>query len=969
VSRRIWDRIPEVSGGYDAGSVEGKWQKRWRDSKLFDSEPEEGKEKFYIIFAYPGVSGYLHVGHMRGYTYTDVIARYKRMKGYNVLFPVGSHASGNIAIAFARKIERGDEDHIEYLRANGCPEVEIPKLTDPQEVVRFFNDVYVNEYWRRFGFSADFRRFTCTVFEDYKRFIQWQFRQLKEKGLLIQKEYYSEFCPVEGPVAVDPSETDIQRGGRAEKLEYTLLKFRMDDCYLLAATLRPETVFGQTNFWANPGTTYVKAKVDGETWIISRECAEKLKWQKDSVEVTGELNGRDLIGKKCRTPYIDKDVLVLPASFCEPDVGTGLVTSVPSDAPIDWMALKDLAGNEEECAKYGLKTEDVKAIQPVAIIKTKGYGDHPAVEICDEMGIRDQTDSRLEEATKVIYKAGFHSGVMNENCGKYAGMTVAQAKDAIRDEMIGLGIADVMYDLSEEVLCRCGERVLIKKIDDQWFINYGDEDLTRKSIAQAEGMGIYPKEYGDNIKNVLEWFKERACVRMGNWLGTRFPFDEKWIIEPISDSTLYPSYYTVSKYVNSGDIKPEQLTDEFFDHVFLGRGSAREVSDSTGIDVKRVEKIRSDFEYWYPLDMNLGGKEHMTVHFPVFLMNHVAILPEKDWPRGIFTNWWITWKGGMRISKSKGGAVPIPNAAERFTVDGMRLYYTHIASPFVDVEWDEDKVQLARDKLERIHNLIDDVMKLDGQASPIDKWLISRTNSRLKTIEVAMDSYELRETVNEIFYGIESDIRWYLKRGGENRETLREVLDVWIRLMSPFTPHLAEELWERIGKKPFVSIADYPTAKEENIDRLAEESERYLISISDDISEILKVTKIKPKNIYIFTANGDQRNIFEVALDLKRKGELNVKRIIELAQEGGITDRSFIGAYASGIMKELAKWSPTDIDRYTSFDEKAYLEDASAFLEAQFGCGIKIHSADEDVHDPNKKRMKAIPWKPGIYVE
>jgi leucyl-tRNA synthetase len=114
--------------------------------------------------------------------------------------------------------------------------------------------------------------------------------------------------------------------------------------------------------------------------------------------------------------------------------------------------------------------------------------------------------------------------------------------------------------------------------------------------------------------------------------------------------------------------------------------------------------------------------------------------------------------------------------------------------------------------------------------------------------------------------------------------------------MSPFTPHLAEELWERIGKKPFVSLADYPTAKEENIDRLAEESERYLISISDDISEILKVTKIKPKNIYIFTASGDQRKIFEVALDLKRKSELNVKRIIELAQIGGMTDRSFIGA-------------------------------------------------------------------------
>ncbi|MCK5547708.1 MAG: leucine--tRNA ligase, partial [Thermoplasmata archaeon] len=649
-------------------------------------------------------------------------------------------------------------------------------------------------YWKCFGFSADFKRFTSTVFDDYQRFIQWQFGKLKEHGLLTQSEYYSEFCPVDGPVAVDQSETDLQKGGKAEKLEYTLLKFRWEGVNLLAATLRPETVFGQTNFWVNPDIIYVKARVDGEEWIVSKECAEKLKWQKDSVEVVGEVSGKDLIGKACTSPYIKRELPILPASFCDPDVGTGMVTSVPSDAPIDWMALKDLEKNDEELKKYGLSADDIKKVEPIRIIKTKGYGDLPAVEICEKMGVKDQNDEGLEEATKLIYKTGFHAGVMNESCGKYAGMTVPQAKDAIRDEMVDMGLADVFYDLSEEVVCRCGARVFIKKIPDQWFINYGNEPLTSKSKEQAANMNIYPKEYNDNIPNVLEWFKQRACVRMGNWLGTRFPFDDRWIIEPISDSTLYPSYYIVSKYVNSGELKSENLNDEFFDYVFLDTGDADEVSKSTGVGKDLLEKTRDDFKYWYPLDINLGGKEHMTVHFPVFLMNHVAIMPEENWPKGIFVNWWITWKGGTRISKSKGGAIPIPNAAEEFTVDGMRMYYSHIASPFVDVEWDDKAVHLSREKLEKIHNSVDSIFKHEVKSSVMDPWLASRLNSRVAKVCRAMDKYDIRDASNEIFYGVDSDIRWYLKRGGDNRNALAEAADIWIRLMSPVTPHLAEEL-------------------------------------------------------------------------------------------------------------------------------------------------------------------------------
>ena len=291
--------------------IEEKWQKKWEKEHLGEADPDKRK-KFFMIFAYPGISGYLHVGHMRGFSYTDIICRYKRMTGHNVLFPVGTHASGNQAIAFANKVKNKDKDWIDHLKNNGCPPNLIPQLTNENKVVDYFNDVYVNQYWKRFGFLADFRRFTSTIYPDYNKFIQWQFKKLNDKNLLTQKPYFATFCPECGPVAVDPSETDISKGGNAEKNEYTLLKFKHGDDYLVAATLRPETVFGQTNLWINPDVTYVRAEVGNETWIMSKEAADKLNYQKDQVKVIKEIKGTEFLGKFVVAPGVDKEIIILP---------------------------------------------------------------------------------------------------------------------------------------------------------------------------------------------------------------------------------------------------------------------------------------------------------------------------------------------------------------------------------------------------------------------------------------------------------------------------------------------------------------------------------------------------------------------------------------------------------------------------------------------------------------------------------
>ncbi len=959
---------------FDYGKMEAKWQARWLDAGLNRAERDEGKPKFMSIFAYPGVTGYLHVGHLRGYTYVDAIGRYKRMTGYNVLFPVGTHATGNGGISLAKKIASGDEKTIDYLVRNGCPEERLSELRDPMSVVEFFNGVYQNEYWKRFGFLADWRRFTCTLYEDYGKFIQWQFRKLREAGLLIQKPYYASVCPGCGPVAVDPSETDLSKGGRAETQEYTLLKFRHGDEFLIAATLRPETVYGQVCFWINPEVEYRRVTKDGETWIVSPQAAEKLQLQKDGVEIVGSIPGRDMIGWMCEAPMIHREIPVFPASFCDPDVGTGLVTSVPSDAPDDWISLEAVKADPRMESEYGLTRELIDSVVPISIIEMKGYGDFPAKDIIDRMGITQPGDPKLVDAKKQVYKDGHHTGRMKPVCGEFAGMRVEEAKDRMKQAMIDAGEAEVFFDLTEEVVCRCGQRVHIKRIDDQWFINYADKDLTERTSAHCRTMDINPAEYADNVHGVLDWFRERACVRMGNWLGTEFPFDDRWIIEAISDSTLYPIYYIISPYANDGRIAPSQMTESFFDYVILGRGSAQAVSDETGIASDMVEDIRRDVLYWYPLDMNLGGKEHMTVHFPVFLFNHIAILPEEMWPRGITVNWYVTGKNSDKISKSKGGAQPIPGAAAKFGVDAMRLYYAHVASMFVDVEWSEDTVTTYRQRVDRIMGAVEDLVSAgtDAPSAPIDDWLMSRFNNHLVSIRTAMERNDLRAMATVVYFDMLNDMRWYTRRGGDNRTAIREALAIWIQAMMPITPHTAEELWEMAGFDGLVSAGQLPEPDMSRISASAEYAENLIRDVMSDITEIRKIAGIEPSRLILYTTAQWKRDVMSYAVEMLREGRLTVPDLTKRCMSDENIKRN--GKAASELAKKVAvefsRSTPEAKVPVFETDEATLFGSAAGFLSDETGLPVEVYSADaEGIHDPQNKARQAAPGRPAIYLE
>ncbi len=935
---------------YDYVNIEKKWQNKWFDEKI-NIPTKEQKKKFFIHFAYPGVSGYLHVGHMRGFTYCDIITRYKKMMGFDALYPAGFHASGIPSVGFAKKIERNDKETINLLKKNGCSDDLIKKLVDPKEVVDYFSGVYVNEYWKKFGFFIDYSRLMNTISKGYNKFIEWQFYKLNDKKLLIQKPHFAPFCPNCGPVAVDKSETDISSGGSSEILDFTIIKFKLKDGTILpAATLRPETIFGVTNMWVNPDIEYQKVKVNNEVWICSKECIEKITYQFDNVELVYEkVPGKELVGKTCIVPEVNREVPILSGIFADPTIATGIVMSVPAHAPYDWIAL----------------VESKKDIPPIKIIDVKGFGENPAKEACDRLNITSQTETeKLDEATDIVYKKEFHTGVLNDNCGNYAGLRITEIKDSVKNDLISKNLAATMKEFSEEVICRCKEKVVIKQIPDQWFIKYSDEILTQNSKKYAETMNIYPIEYKEEIPKILDWFDDRAAIRQGSWLGTSFPFKKDWIIEPISDSTLYPAYYIISKYVNEDKITAEEMTEEFFDYIFLGIGKAKE---------KIWDEIKSDFDYWYPVDINLGGKEHKTVHFPVYLMNHVAIMPEEKRPHGIFVHWWVTQKGREKISKSKGGAEPIVEAAITYGVDAMRLYYAHVGSPFVDVEWDEEIVTKYKNRIANIWKLIHQLMDKKGlENKNLDNWFISTINRRIERIHDAFNDYNLRDASNEIYYECQKDIQWYLKRGGGNKKLLDRFIDTWIKLMTPFTPHIAEELWH-INHENLVSIDDFPKVKPEEIFEIDEIGEYLLSKVTDDVSEILKVTKIKPKKIHIYISPTWKQQIFRKTLKFDQENKLNVGLIMKEAMADSYmkTIAKEVSTYVGKLHGEIKKLNVADKNRYlVQLNEVKYLDSAKDFLKKTFSCEVEINSGDKkDIYDPANKARFAIPLRPAIYIE
>ena len=845
--------------------IEKKWQKKWEDAKIFESVPDK-RRKFFINFPYPYINGHLHLGHAFSITRVDVIARYKRMKGFNVLFPQGWHCTGTPVWAAAQRIREKEVKQIEIIKNMGFSDEEIPKFKE----VKHWIDTFVpaaKEDLFRLGESIDWRRsfITTELNPYYDKFIRWQFRKLREKNLVDKGIRPVVWCVKDQMVVGDHDR--IQGEGETPQ-EFYLLKFKFGEDYLIAATLRPETVFGQTNFWVNSEVNYVRAKVGNEVWIISKECFEKLNLQGKNARFIENIKGKELVGKYCEAPLIKRNIIILPAKFVDPYIGTGLVTSVPSDAPYDYLALKNIQNIKlNEKKKFGFKDDQIKEIDKIMvipIIRTKKYGDKAGVKVVEDSKIIDQNDKNLDLLTKEVYKEGYHNGVLLDNCGEYSGMNVRKAKEKMKEDMMKKGLLEVFYELSGKVVCRCLTPSVVKIVSDQWFLKYGNiewKEIVRKELQE---MKLYPELIRPQFNYVIGWLNDWACTHH-HGTGTKLPWDEKWVIESLSDSTIYMAYYTISHLIKNYPV--EKIGDSFFDYILLGKGKG----DS------KMQEMQKEFEYWYPFDIRSSGKDLVQNHLTFCLFNHSAIFPKKYWPKAFGVNGWLLVEGD-KMSKSKGNFFTIRDVLKKNSADSIRAALMMGGEGLDDSNFGFNNVDAVNQKLSNFLEFVKSNYKKSKQKelTRSDKLFLSYTNRYLREGSEAMEKMMFRTAFDKLFFQYQRVLKNYINREDINQQALNDFIEKQIKVIAPFCPHITEELWERIGGKGFVSFADWPRVDESKIDDNLEESEKAVEKSFEDILNVLKIVQEKQgkeaKKVYLYVLPNEREGYDEEFLS-KRVGK------------------------------------------------------------------------------------------------
>ncbi len=1045
-------------------SIERKWLQIWEQNAVNTSDPILGQKKFFITVAYPYPNSPQHIGHGRTYTIADVHARYKRLRGFNVLFPMAFHYTGTPILGMAKRVQAGDKEIIENFRKiYNITDQDILTFREPLQIAKYFHNE-IKAGMKEMGYSIDWRREFTTIDPVYMKLISWQFETLKKLGVIEQGSHPVGWCPNDSnPVSQHDTLGDIE----PSFTEYSLIKFKLkkDNAIIPVATLRPETIFGVTNLWINPNEEYSRVLVnETETWILSRSAAEKLEYLNYSIKITETLLGKELIGTLVESPLTNRFIPILPATFVTLDEGSGIVMSVPAHAPFDMQALLDFT--KQSSAYPTVLNSDT--IVPIIIIDSKiqqqrdqllgivdkepvtdtkgrfveeadgGYIDNeviPSRVFLKKYGISSQNDPNLEKATSELYSLEFYSGKMNKGTFEYSGMSVSKAKDLVRDRLIALQESIPFFEMTNKpVYCRCGALCFVKLLNNQWFLNYGNPEWKTLALECLNRMEIIPSEIIKEFKNVFDWLKVRACARKTG-LGTPLPWDKDWIVESLSDSVIYMAYYIISKYVNLYDLEKYSnfVDNTFFDYVLLnvksGHFLALDENDSFSNDLTSVQidsnldksilpeflllskQIREEFKYYYPLDSRHSGRDLVPNHLSFFIFNHSIIFPKSQWPKQIVVNGSVLMDG-KKMSKSMGNIIPLRSTIKQFNADSIRVAMLVLGELLQDVDFSFSTLKGIYSRLNEIYEfgkefitkqknatnpraIGDDFSDLFIDLELEDKWLLHRVNSTIKDVTNSFDELQIRDALNTILYLMDKDFEWYKKRKESRSDQVSKnntelfVVSYFfrarIKMLAPFCPFLAEELWELLEpQKGSIFQDDWPSIKSEFVNPVTDENEQEISNILDDLHKILKVTKnTNLKNIHIYLSSNDKKILYDKVLSLVTNSKTKNFGLVmkSLLSDSSISTehKNLVKSNTDFIKKineDILSLSPLEQERRINiglFDEYNSLMDGIGLLASEFGIQetcIKIYYEDDlKIYDPKNKAKFSRPFKPAIYLE
>ena len=874
--------------------IEEDVQQLWEEQKAYEVDaPDDAAasaEKYFVTFPFPYMNGKLHLGHAFSITKAEFAVRFQRLQGKRALFPFGFHCTGmpiaaaalklKECIAQRQKAEEGEQkpkqaseaqsedsssnegapgvfkgkkskavaktgglDQYDIMLALGIPDDEIPKFTDPKYWLEFFPPLAVRDL-KKFGAAVDWRRtFITTDLNPYfDAFVRWQFMKLKEEYLANGKRQTIFSIRTQQPCA----DHDRSEGEGVNPQEYTLIKMKVKELpkewteslgdsnvFLVAATLRPETMYGQTNCFVLPEGEYGFFRMrGGDVFVCSRRSALNMCYQ-DLAESSEDMQpvclmtktGADLVGLPLEAPLCQYPTIhVLPMFTISMQKGTGVVTSVPAEAPDDFACLTDWKKRANWREQYGVKEEWCQPFEVVDILSFPDEGEDvpSAPAICEAMKIESHRDKdKLAAAKKDVYQKGFYSGVMK--IGPYAGKKVIDVKAQIRQDLIDQGDAVAYFEPEAKVVARSGDECVVA-LCDQWYLKYSDDAWTnrvRKHVS--ENFEMFSESAMNALTHAVGWLGDWACSRTFG-LGTKLPWDEQWLIESLSDSTVYMAYYTVAHLLEGleGATKVEatDLTEDVFDYIFSISDSPPE---SSSIPSDLLAKMRHEFQYWYPVDLRCSGKDLIQNHLTMSLFNHAAVWQDEGlWPKAFYCNGHIM-VDSEKMSKSKGNFLTLEEAISSYSADATRIACADSGDGLQDANFSRDSCGKTILRLTTLQAWAEDAIKNLPSMRVGDFTFLDDifSNEITKGVVASCEAYSsmlFSDALRCALYDMENLRSQYsiLTNGDVHADVIKRLLHSQTIILSPIAPHFCEHLWRNVlGNKTLVVQEAWPTPEKE----------------------------------------------------------------------------------------------------------------------------------------------------------
>ncbi|KFZ24897.1 hypothetical protein V502_00630 [Pseudogymnoascus sp. VKM F-4520 (FW-2644)] len=740
----------------------------------------------------------------------------------------------------------------QIMRAQGIPNEQIHEFADPAHWLEFFPPICRQDL-TNFGCRIDWRRSFVTTDANpyYDSFIRWQMNRLRELKKVKYGKRYTIYSPKDGQPCMDH---DRSEGEAVGPQEYTALKLKVlewapeakkavadklpqgADAFFVPATLRPETMYGQNCCFVGPKITYGVYKVsEKEYYIITERAARNMAYQgvfpvNGVYEKVAEVIGADCVGTLVNAPLSvhTEGVRILPMDSVLPTKGTGVVTCVPSDSPDDFATVTDLAKKAEY---YGIKKEWAE-LEIVPIISTPSYGNLTAPFLVKKLKIASPKDTKqLEEAKELAYKEGYYQGTM---CyGPFTGEKVEAAKPKVRQQLFDSGDAFAYSEPEKRVVSRSGDDCCVALMD-QWYLDYGEESWRKvalKHVDNADGNGLetYSQETKNGFEGVLNWLNQWACARSFG-LGSKLPWDPQFLVESLSDSTIYMAYYTVAHLLHGDifgktpgllkDVRPEQMTDEVWDYIFARREVGEDVLQSK-IAVEGLETMRREFEYWYPLDLRVSGKDLIPNHLTFFIYIHIALFPPEYWPKGVRANGHLTLNG-EKMAKSTGNFMTLDDMVKKYGADASRIALADAGDGVADANFEEDVADNNVLRLFTLREWIEEQVKEQenlrtGEKNDfLDRLFDNEMNAIAREAKAHFDDTNYKLALKSGLYDFIGARDFYREASTAagikmHKDLVFKYIELQALLLAVIAPHWSEYIWlEVLNKSATVQNALFP---------------------------------------------------------------------------------------------------------------------------------------------------------------